>query len=1096
MQVVQPRIPPSGVLLDDAGALRAGPGPSTGMDQEPTEQRTLLVALLMLCSGASALMYQTAWLRDLKLIFGASTSATAAVLAIFMAGLGLGSVWLGSRVDRHPNPLRLYGLLEIGITLSAALSPILLVVVRYAYVGLGGSWSLGPIGGLLIRLALAAFVIGVPAFLMGGTLPAAARSVGSRADRGRRRLALLYGVNTLGAVLGVSLATFGFLEHLGTRGTIWIAAGLNATAALAALAAARWTVPLAPASGVLRLPRTKSRQGTLDRPIMPARFVYVAAGVVGFVFFLMEIVWYRMLSPLLGGTTYSFGLILGVALVGISLGSTLYALTAGRRPPTATRLAITCALEALAFAIPFACGDRLAILAVLLRPLGQFEFLGHVAAWTALTSIVVLPAATVAGYQFPLLVRLLGRGRKQIGSHAGRAYAWNTSGAILGSLAGGFGLLPWLTAPGVWRLASVALAALSVLVLVVSFVRRPRILPGAIAALVLALGAVLVVTTATGPTAAWRHSPIGAGRVDYQQLNTRNDVIEFVRSYRRATAWEREGRESSVALYDNAGLALIVGGKSDGNVIDDAGTQVMVGMLGALLHPAPHRALVIGLGTGSTSGWLGQVPSIERVDTVELEPAVVAVAERCSIANFNVLRNPKQRILIGDGREYLLTTRDTYDLICSEPSNPYRAGVASLFTREFYGAAASRLSGGGLFLQWIQAYDADFETLEIVYSTIRSVFSDVETWTTIEGDLLLVASQEPIVADVGTLRRKITEQPYRSALDRAWRTTSVEGLLARYVGNAEFAASIESEGPSILNTDDRTALEFRFARAVGTKAEVDMDGLRVLAMIRQQNRPQWTGLEELDGELVSAQKASMHLMESIAPPSAPPDSPIHFRIAAMRLYLADQFEAALSMWRRAGVRPSDLTELAMVADLLAEAGDPEALRFISQLGPYRSVEADFLTARLRLRLGDAAGATEAFVAACTTYRTDMWSWPRLAERSLPLAVEIAQTANHELGSRVYAALELPFAASCSNLDRLATRVEVARRLDGGKPGAHMLQAIDGLGPHFPWTRQLLFDRMSCFENLGDPRLESARRDVRQFLANQPRPLPFEAALAR
>ena len=169
--------------------------------------------------------------------------------------------------------------------------------------------------------------------------------------------------------------------------------------------------------------------------------------------------------------------------------------------------------------------------------------------------------------------------------------------------------------------------------------------------------------------------------------------------------WEAEGRESSVALLGSTGLAFAVNGKVDGHSRYDAGTQVMSGLLGALLHDGPRRVLVVGLGTGSTAGWLADVPGVERVDVVELEPAVAEVARRCASVNRNALANPRLRVYYADAREHLLTTRETYDLIVSEPSNPYRAGIASLFSRDFYRAVASRLREGGLFLQWIQAYE-------------------------------------------------------------------------------------------------------------------------------------------------------------------------------------------------------------------------------------------------------------------------------------------------------------------------------------------------------------------------------------------------------
>jgi spermidine synthase len=410
------------------------------------------VAALLFFSGLCALVYQTVWLRQFRLIFGASTYATGAVLAIFMAGLGIGSVLLGRRADARERPLLFYGNLEVLIALAAAISPLLLELAAKVYFASGGSPQLGIGGATILRLILSLLVLGPATLLMGGTLPAAARAVAGDDDSGRHSVALLYGVNTLGAVAGALLSTFVLLENFGNLMTLIVAVLVNVIVGVIARSMGRVV-------RVSDLPPDPTPVEAGRRPA-PHVYVYIASALVGFAFLLMELVWYRMLSPILGGTTYMFGLILAVALFGIGVGGALYAGLRSARA-TAGAFAITCSLEALALAVPFALGDRLALLANALRDLGMTGFGGHVAAWTMLTFIVVFPAACVAGYQFPLLIALLGRGREHVGRQIGAAYAWNTGGAIAGSLAGGFGLIPLLSAPGTWRLVALLLAALA-----------------------------------------------------------------------------------------------------------------------------------------------------------------------------------------------------------------------------------------------------------------------------------------------------------------------------------------------------------------------------------------------------------------------------------------------------------------------------------------------------------------------------------------------------------------------------------------------------------------------------------------------------------
>ena len=405
--------------------------------------------------------------------------------------------------------------------------------------------------------------------------------------------------------------------------------------------------------------------------------------------------------------------------------------------------------------------------------------------WTIVTAIVVLPAAIVAGVQFPLLIALLGEGRDGVGRDVGSAYAWNTAGAIAGSIAGGFALIPSLGATGCWRLCVAMLVALAA-----AFAWRAQRTSHLMYAALAGCAAVAALSAA-GPTAVWRHSGIGAGRAP--QMKTAAESRVWMNSVRRTLLADAEGRESSIALLRDDDLGLIVNGKSDGSARRDAGTQVMAGMIAALLHPHPRTSMIVGLGTGTTAGWLAAVPAMQRVDVVELEPAVIRMAREYALVNHDALDNPKVRVTAGDARETLLVSRARYDIIFSEPSNPYRAGVASLYTREFYEAAAERLERGGIFAQWVQTYSIDAQTARSIYATLTSVFPYVQTWTTNPGDVVLLASREPLTLDVNAMRRRLGQEPFRGATHVAWRVESAEGVLAHFIANEHVAAAFSRE---------------------------------------------------------------------------------------------------------------------------------------------------------------------------------------------------------------------------------------------------------------------------------------------------------------
>lgn len=1064
--------------------------------------RASRVSLLLFGSGLTALVYQVCWMRELRLVFGFSTAASAAVVAIFMGGLGIGGWLLGRRADQAPRPLAFYGLLELGVAASAAVTPALLWLVRVAYIAVGGSLSLGLAGGTLARLLLSALVLAVPTVLMGGTLPAATRAVESDADPGRRLLALLYGFNTLGAVAGTLLSTFSLLEKLGTRETLWAACAVNALVGLAALLLSRREPAAAPAESQPQQipepaasPGAGSAQGgkkkrkrrrrderraapTESRPTRPAgpptRFVLAAAAITGFAFTLMELVWYRMLAPLLGGSTYTFGLILAVALLGIGAGA--LARSSRAASGTLAGFAATCAIEAALLALPYALGDSVAVLAARLHSMGAGGFGALVLGWTAVAALVVFPAAFVAGLQFPILVSLLGRGREKVGAHVGLAYAWNTAGAIFGSLAGGFGLLPLLTAPGAWVSVALLLAALAIAALLLSARREEGTLLGRAIALGTAAACVALLT-ATGPTAVWRHSPIGAGRVKLAGASP-NRVQEWKRDVRRSVVWEADGVESSVALLrTSTGVAFSVNGKVDGNSRGDAATQVMGGLIGAALHREPRRALVIGLGTGSTAGWLAAVPSIERVDVVELEAAILRVAEACAPVNRNVLASPKVRVSIGDAREYLLTSRESYDIIFSEPSNPYRSGVSSLFTEEFYRAARKRLAPGGVFLQWLQTYEVDLETVRTVYATLASVLPDVESWFARRHDLILAARTAAPAYDVDFLRARLSEEPFASAMSLTWGTAGLEGFLSHFIARSSFVARLLADAPPPRNTDDRNIIEFAFARTLGKETGFDPDALPSRA--RGEDMPFLSG-GRVDWDGVKRWRVSTLTAQGLSPPVGPDKKGEELlQSQAQKNFLEGHPGVVLEHWRAQPWTPVGFVETAVVAQALADAGDESAAAYIDLLREARPVEAAMLLAQLRWRQGRLAEATDLYGTAFARYREDPWPLFTITKGVFAIVADIAGR-DRGLAARLENALAQPFALSILDEERLQTRYKVATYLDQSK----LENAIAALEPEVPWHKGILSLRARLYEATRNPRAALARREFDLFVEHE------------
>ncbi|HEY3490934.1 MAG TPA: fused MFS/spermidine synthase [Candidatus Deferrimicrobiaceae bacterium] len=1032
------------------------------------------ILLMAFFSGMCALAYQVYWLRELRLILGATMPATAGVLAVFMGGLGIGGLFLGPRADRCRNPVRFYAQLELAVTAGAALSPILLHAAGMAY---GMFFERGLEGGIartLVRTGLATLVLLAPAIAMGGTIPALGRAIEDDEDTGRRKWSLLYGFNTLGAILGAALPTLFLFERLGARSTILIACSLNAVLTAGAFFLSRKMPACEPE------PVDLEKHEPTSAPDGMPRLACIAAFLAGFAFFLAEIVWYRMLAPILGGTTYTFGLILVSVLFGIGAGGIAYSFQPIGKRSSIGALALVSALEALALALPFATGDGIALAAGLFGSVRPFGFMATVAGWMVIIAFVVVPTAFLAGIQFPLLLAVAGRGRERVGTHAGWVTASNTAGAVSGSILGGFFLLPLLGASNCWRLAAVSVLAVCGLACA-SFQKKGRALTGATLALAMMAGGALI---AGGPTSVWRHGGIGTGSFPTANPDAR-EIQRWVRNSKIGILRQFEGREASIAVLARNGLAFTVNGKVDGNAIGDAPTQVMLGLLGTLFHPGtPRKALVIGLGTGSTAGWIARVPSIERVDVAEIEPSVIAFARMCSAVNQDAMNNPRVKVHVEDGLEYTNVTRERYDVIVSEPSNPYRAGIASLYTREFFQAAARKMNDGGIFVQWLQTYDIDAGTLWTVLSTLRSSFRHVEIWQTVGGvDLAIMATNSTPMRDVRVLRGRVGSEPYREALSATWYVQDLEGVLGRHVAGAALVDLVAADGRWPPDTADRNRVEYGFARSVMATRSSMVAGLIRMARVLKAGSPDLGG--DVDRALVDANQGLTLVAGGIDPLGLVDDPDRNGRWEAVAGYLRNYDTAAcLGRWPAGKQSPANALERIVLADSLADHGRNEALGCLEPLFPDYPVDAMLIKARLLWRTGKLDAASKTLAGAFEALRRRPWANEAVLDRALQdMAPKIGKTSRLR-GQEIANALSMPFAASLQNTDRLFAIVRTT------PIAAQAAGALAAFEPDFPWDEELLSARAQAYRVLNSPLARKAAEELALFRNQDKGDLPY------
>ena len=1070
------------------------------------------------------MVYQVSWLRGLQLVFGSTTAASAAVAAIFMCGLGIGNAVFGKKADRKRNPLRYYAQLEFCIALTAMLTPFLIDATRWAYIGLGGQTVLGTFCAALVRLVFSAAVILVPTILMGGTLPAAVTAVTSPRDLKRRAAGLLYGFNTLGAVAGAIASTFFLLAWLGTRRTLWAACMMNLAVSAFAWLLSRSIQP-APEAGSAEIDAIASKKkgkaaakakrvsknnfGFSPQPALtpgpspttnlrsvpgegsntwtPAKdlhsfanplYIYASAAIAGFGFMLMELVWYRMLAPILGGTTYTFGLILAVALLGIGIGGIIYPLIFSRRfSPSVRALSLTCGLEAVLVAVPLALGDRLALEAAILHAANSSGFMGEILNWSVIALVVVFPASIISGVQFPLLIALLGQAKQDVGKQVGYTYVANTLGCILGSLAGGFGLLPLLSAPGAWRLVVVILVALSVGLAILP--NRSRNSIGRMA-LPLGIGLIAIVLACyPGPTAFWRHGGIGAGRAGIPRPLVPNSIRKWQNDIRRAIIWQADGVEAGVAIEAHNSLSFVVNGKNDGSATYDAATQIGSGLLGAILHPAPRECLVVGLGTGETAGWLAEVDTVNQVDVVEIEPVITEMARRCAAVNRDALNNPKLRVIYNDAREVLLTTKKKYDIIASEPSNPYRAGIANLFTREFYLSVDSRLNQGGLLVQWLQGYEIDEITVSTVVATLKSVFKFVEVWHGQRQDILFVCSQGPIKYDSARIRRRMEREPYNTAFARAWRAGKIEGFFARYIGGEALAEELAKNYEQLLNTDDLNRVEYGFARTLGRKTDFSIDQLRKKAAAVSSDRPIVIG-PRIDWKEVEDERTAMYAAE-VAIELIPAGSSSHTDIAdaALRRYLDQKYADMVLKWESKSPQSSNLNETALLALAYSETGNERAGALIDKLRSFHQNEAELIRGIFLERQGRHSRAAEALSKAFVALRTDPWPLEVVTHHALIAARDLVME-DASYAPELARALEKSFALMYFEEERKRVGCFIASYTDVKT----ILPWIAIYEPNPNWDEKFLELRLRVYIATGNPLQVRAQSDLDLFRSQE------------
>lgn len=747
---------------------------------------------LFFASGCCGLIYEVTWMRLLPQALGTTATSVATVLCVFMAGLAIGSFVAGRFADslRPISALRTYGVVQMLVALCAFAVPHLLhaCVPGYVWLYRNVTSSFGWL--LLVRTLVSALILLVPTILMGMTFPLMVRFLAGRRDTFGRDTGLLYGVNTVGGVVGCALAGFFLIEALGIRGAGRQAALINVLVGFAAwLLCAREGPQSSP---VLGDPDSRAPEEEAARHDARAWLPVLVAGISGFAALGYETLWTRELLFYLGTMVRSFSIILITFLLANAIGA--YAL--GRLADRASDLrfvlgTLQCAIGALAMASPWLIYVLCHSLTPPLSKIDLARFATTQAGFVVAAGAFFLPALLMGGSLAVALrwVRSLGTGG---GRTAGRVVGVNTIGAAIGPVCVGFVLVPVL---GVHR-SIVLLALLNVAVgAVLLAARRPRRRLAACApALLAAVGLVLLVSP-SDPFVQYAKECAGGLVVAVEQGTDCTVVV----------AGDPAGDPADRSLFIN-GIAMAAPGVG----------PKMRAHLPMLLHRKPEEVLVIGLGTGTSAGVLGARYPEAMVDVVEISPTVVKAAKHFAACNYDVLSNPRVHLIVEDARSYVDCTSKTYDVIASDPPHPYDACSSQLFSHEFYEACRARLADGGLFLQWIPLDMSPGYELKAMVRTFLNAFPEPTVWSGGLGSLHLVGSETRSAISVKRVQDRIDR--YNVAEDlRDLGLHRAERIIGTFAMDKPAASRWVGAGPII--TDDWPIIEFTIPRLLWDETE-------------------------------------------------------------------------------------------------------------------------------------------------------------------------------------------------------------------------------------------------------------------------------------
>lgn len=769
------------------------------------QSRQRVIFILFFISGATGLIYEVVWSKYLALLFGSTIQAQTVVLGIFMLGLALGSRWFGKESIGLKNPLLVYGGIEVAIGAWGFFFYLFYGGAEFLFVKIGSSVLERPFLLLLLKILLSAGLLLPPTLLMGGTLPVLAEWL-KRRERGEagRGSAWFYAMNTFGAVVGAGLTGFFLVALRGLGWTLWFAGMLNTLVGLTVILLVRQMARRPEVGGEKRvLQKKKPNLFKADIPTIGFFLVALTGGVsMG-----LEVLASRALALVFGASLQAFAVVLMAFILGIGMGSVIVASRRGKMKRNLELVSVGLLLGGATALLLFV--QEIEGLATFFHRASaglarnEIGYRYHLALSCLISLVVIGLPAGMLGSILPLWMREAGESESGLGRQVGRLLFWNTLGSVSGVMLTGFVLMPVLGLRGAFGGMAVALGATA---LWISWRRRSisRVLASAI--LLIALGAVL---TRQGEN--WRIA-MSSGVFRMRNMAANLDVTAFRKQYARLLFYE-DAADATVSVEQEGEkgpddpkhqLALRINGKVDASSRGDLSTQYLLGHLPMLARPESSDVFVFGYGSGVTAGAVLGHP-IKRLTIAENCEPVLKASRYFEPWNRGALKDPRTRVFREDARTVLLLGREKYDVIVSEPSNPWTAGIGSVFSQEFYEIAANHLKEGGIMVQWFHIYEINDDITAMVLRTFGSVFPYVEIWDASDGDIILLGSNRPWKSNPEIYRKGYARELPRKDLTEIG-LPRPEMLWLRQIASQRTAFAIPGSG--VVQSDEYPVLEY------------------------------------------------------------------------------------------------------------------------------------------------------------------------------------------------------------------------------------------------------------------------------------------------